>query len=128
MMARRMIRRGLLCGGSCGSAMAGAIIACKKLGIGKGKRVVVLLADSTRNYMTKFLSDNWMAKYGFEPTADEPQYKPTAALAQLARESKELENLSCADTLVKQHKKETARAFMTLFCLNPRCGLSEPPR
>jgi cystathionine beta-synthase len=109
MMARRMIRdEGLLCGGSCGSAMVGAMIACKKLGLGKDKRVVVLLADSTRNYMTKFLSDEWMQKYDFEPTADEPQYKPTAALAQLAKDSEELQDLSCADTWVQQHKNETS--------------------
>ena len=30
------------------------------------KRVVVLLADSIRNYMTKHLDDNWMTKNGFE--------------------------------------------------------------
>ena len=61
MMARRMIRdEGLLCGGSCGSAMVGAIQACKFLGLKKGQRCVVILADSTRNYMTKFLKDEWM--------------------------------------------------------------------
>ena len=109
MMARRMIRdEGLLCGGSCGSALAGAIIACKKLGIGKGKRVVVLLADSTRNYMTKFLSDQWMDRYGFAPMPDEPQYKPTSDLAQLAQDSEELRNLSCADTWVQQHRDESS--------------------
>merc|ERR1719203_798599 len=64
--SRRMIREeGLLCGGSSGSAMAGALKAIKqfhaKTGINaKGKRVVVLLPDSIRNYMTKFLSDDWM--------------------------------------------------------------------
>merc|ERR1719464_2184509 len=64
--SRRLIREeGLLCGGSSGSAMAGAMKAIKQLsaktGINvKGKRVVVLLPDSIRNYMTKFLSDDWM--------------------------------------------------------------------
>ena len=55
LMSRRLIRsEGLLCGGSAGAAMVGAIIAAKKLK--KGQRCVVLLADSVRNYMTKFLS------------------------------------------------------------------------
>ena len=55
-MARRLIREeGLLCGGSSGTAMVGAIKAIKDLGITKGQRVVVILPDSVRNYMTKFL-------------------------------------------------------------------------
>lgn len=58
-MARRLIREeGLLCGGSCGSAMAAAVRAASTLK--QGQRCVVLLPDSTRNYMTKFLSDQWM--------------------------------------------------------------------
>jgi len=65
-MARRLIRsEGLLCGGSSGSAMAGAIKAIKELGLGPQHRVVVLLADSVRNYMTKFLNDDWMKEFGF---------------------------------------------------------------
>ena len=64
LMARRLIRsEGLLCGGSCGAAMAGAVKAAKSLK--KGQRCVVLLPDSVRNYMTKFLDDGWMAKMGF---------------------------------------------------------------
>ena len=65
-MARTIIRReGILCGGSCGSAMAGAVKAIKELGITEG-RVCVLFADSTRNYMSKFLDDEWMVDKGFD--------------------------------------------------------------
>ncbi|DAZ95578.1 TPA: hypothetical protein N0F65_006064 [Lagenidium giganteum] len=64
LMARRLIREeGLLCGGSCGSAVVGAIQAARSLK--KGQRCVVLLPDSTRNYMTKFLSDDWMYEHGY---------------------------------------------------------------
>ena len=54
LMARRLIREeGLLCGGSSGTAVAAAVKAAKSLK--KGQRCVVLLPDSVRNYMTKFL-------------------------------------------------------------------------
>ncbi len=31
----------------------------------EGQRCVVLMPDSTRNYMTKFLNDQWMMENGF---------------------------------------------------------------
>jgi hypothetical protein len=33
--------------------------------IGPGKTIVVILPDSVRNYMTKFLDDRWMRENGF---------------------------------------------------------------
>lgn len=61
-MARDLIRyEGLLCGGSSGSAIVGAIRAIKKHKMNRpDKRVVVILPDSARNYMSKFVSDDWM--------------------------------------------------------------------
>jgi cystathionine beta-synthase len=57
--ARRLIREeGLLCGGSSGSVLSAAISIAK--GLPKEKRIVIILADSIRNYMTKFLNDDWM--------------------------------------------------------------------
>lgn len=70
-MARRLIREeGLLCGGSSGMAVAAAVEAAKELG--PGQRCVVILPDSVRNYMTKFLSDSWMIDNGFmeQPSLD----------------------------------------------------------
>ncbi len=65
-MARRLLRReGLLCGGSSGSAVCGALQAIRALGLAKGARVVVILPDSVRNYMTKFVDDDWMLIRGF---------------------------------------------------------------
>merc|ERR1712025_333030 len=64
--ARALIRHeGLMCGGSCGSALWGAVEYIRNNKIGKGQRVVVLLPDSTRNYMSKFLADEWMNEHGF---------------------------------------------------------------
>ncbi|MEJ1288074.1 cystathionine beta-synthase [Cricetulus griseus] len=62
--ARMLIaQEGLLCGGSSGSAMAVAVKAAQELQ--KGQRCVVILPDSVRNYMSKFLSDKWMLQKGF---------------------------------------------------------------
>jgi cystathionine beta-synthase len=59
--ARGLIRHeGLCIGGSCGSAMHGAYDYIKQAKLGKDATVVVLFADSTRNYMSKFLDDDWL--------------------------------------------------------------------
>jgi cystathionine beta-synthase len=69
-MSRRLIREeGMLVGGSAGSTMVAALKVAATLPA--GTRLVVLFADSVRNYMTKFLNDNWMVESGFlEPTPD----------------------------------------------------------
>jgi cystathionine beta-synthase len=65
-MARRLIRsEGLLCGGSSGSAVVGAIAAAKHYKLGPQQRLVVILPDSVRNYMSKFLSADWMLAHEF---------------------------------------------------------------
>ncbi|XP_037686931.1 cystathionine beta-synthase isoform X2 [Choloepus didactylus] len=62
--ARMLIaQEGLLCGGSAGSAMSVAVKAARELR--EGQRCVVILPDSVRNYMSKFLSDRWMLQKGF---------------------------------------------------------------
>lgn len=64
--ARRLIKEeGMLVGGSSGCAMAAAVRLIKELNIGAGKRVVVLLPDSVRNYITKFINNDWMYENGF---------------------------------------------------------------
>ena len=64
-MARRLIREeGLLVGGSSGAAAAGALKAAADLK--KGQNCVVILPDGLRNYMSKFLSDQWMKEKNFK--------------------------------------------------------------
>merc|ERR1719264_1582738 len=66
-MGRNVIRHeGLLIGGSCGATMAGAYRFIREHNIGAGKRVGVLFADSSRNYMSKFMDDDWLTKNGFK--------------------------------------------------------------
>jgi cystathionine beta-synthase len=53
-MSRRLIRtEGLLCGGSAGAAVVGAVKFAKQNNLGKDKTIVVIVADSLRNYITK---------------------------------------------------------------------------
>jgi cystathionine beta-synthase len=64
LVARQLIRQeGLLCGGSSGAAVWAAMQVCRELG--RGKRVVAIMPDSIRNYLTKFVDDRWMRQQGF---------------------------------------------------------------
>ena len=63
-LARRLIKEeGLLCGGSSGSAMSAALEKAKNLKA--GQKCLILLPDGVRNYLSKFLSDEWMKENGF---------------------------------------------------------------
>jgi cystathionine beta-synthase len=61
----------LLVGGSSGSTIAGALVYARKTE--PGARVLTVLPDSGRSYLSKFLDDNWMIEHGFlERTAPAP--------------------------------------------------------
>jgi cystathionine beta-synthase len=62
--ARRMAREeGLLVGGSSGTTIAGALVYARALDA--GSRLLTILPDSGRSYLSKFLDDNWMIEHGF---------------------------------------------------------------
>jgi len=62
--ARRLIREeGLLVGGSSGTAVWAALKAARELK--KGQKCLVMLPDGIRNYMSKFMDNNWMRENGF---------------------------------------------------------------
>ena len=64
-IARRLIKEeGLLCGGSCGTIVWAALEAASSLE--KGQNCLVILADGIRNYLGKFVSDQWMIENGFK--------------------------------------------------------------
>src|SRR3979411_452728 len=74
--ARRLAREeGILAGGSGGTSVYAAVQIAKRLG--PGKRVLTMIPDSGRNYLSKFYDDNWMLEHGFLerqaplPTVDE---------------------------------------------------------
>ncbi len=68
-MARRLIQEeGLLVGGSSGAAVWGLLEALKLYP--DTKKALTLLPDSIRNYLSKFVNDQWMAEHGFADEAE----------------------------------------------------------
>jgi cystathionine beta-synthase len=74
--ARRLAREeGLLVGGSSGTTAWASLQVAKRLG--PDARVLMLLPDSGRSYLSKLYDDNWMIQYGFierrapSPTVEE---------------------------------------------------------
>jgi cystathionine beta-synthase len=62
--ARRLAREeGILAGGSAGTTLYAADAVARRLG--PDKRVLMLVPDSGRNYLSKFYDDNWMLEHGF---------------------------------------------------------------
>jgi cystathionine beta-synthase len=62
--ARRLAREeGLLVGGSSGSTVWAATELARRLG--PGARILTMLPDSGRSYLSKFYDDNWMLEHGF---------------------------------------------------------------
>lgn len=73
-MARRLIaEEGFLCGGSSGGNIAVALEAAKDLK--EGQNCVVILPDNIRNYLTKFVSDNWMEARNFKDSVNVHKHK-----------------------------------------------------
>ena len=63
--ARKLIKlEGLLIGGSCGTATWAGIQAAKELG--ENQNCLVILPDSIRNYLSKFVNDEWMSEHNFQ--------------------------------------------------------------
>jgi len=67
LMTRRLVREeGIFCGGSSGTAVAGALKYLRALPDGgAGLRAVVILPDSGARYLSKVFSDDWMREHGF---------------------------------------------------------------
>jgi len=74
--ARQLAREeGLLVGGSSGSTVWGALEYARKLNNPDAK-ILTILPDSGRSYLSKFLDDNWMIEHGFlERSAPTPNVR-----------------------------------------------------
>jgi cystathionine beta-synthase len=87
--ARRLAREeGLLSGGSGGTSVYAAVQIAKRLGA--GKRVLMMIPDSGRNYLSKFYDDNWMLEHGF---IERQAPLPTVEEVLVAKHSGELPDL-----------------------------------
>jgi cystathionine beta-synthase len=84
--ARRLIaEEGLLVGGSSGSAIAAMVKGVKELGLGKGDVVVVILPDSIRSYLSKFVDDDWLAANNLLPPTPPTTSPPSPELKASSR-------------------------------------------
>jgi cystathionine beta-synthase len=62
--ARRLAREeGILAGGSGGTSVWAALEIAKRYGA--GARILTMIPDSGRNYLSKFYDDNWLLDHGF---------------------------------------------------------------
>lgn len=69
LMTRRLVREeGMFVGGSCGSAVVGAIKYAREHKLGPDDVVVVILPDSGSRYLSKVFDDDWMRENGFLAT------------------------------------------------------------
>ncbi|XP_073949982.1 cysteine synthase-like [Choristoneura fumiferana] len=109
LMARNMSKKeGILCGGSSGCAMMAAIKAAKKYNFGVGKKIVVILPDSIRNYMNKFVNDQWMEAHLF---LDPPKHTMSwwnLPVTELKLKQKLLlidEEFTCAQAVLRMNNK-----------------------
>lgn len=70
LMTRRLVREeGIFAGGSCGSAVIGAIKYAREHRLGVDDLVVVILPDSGSRYLSKVFNDDWMRENGFLESA-----------------------------------------------------------
>lgn len=68
-MGRRLqSEEGLLCGGSSGAVVHAAIELAR--GLDASKKIVVVLPDSIRNYMSKFIVDSWLEARDLKPSVN----------------------------------------------------------
>ncbi len=80
-MARRLVREeGMFVGGSCGSALSGAVRYIQQRELGADKVVVVLLPDSGSRYLSKVYDDDWLREHGM-PTWPESEDRVADLLA-----------------------------------------------
>jgi cystathionine beta-synthase len=109
---RRLAREeGMLVGGSCGMAVAAALVVARDLT--EDDVLVVLLPDGGRGYLSKIFSDSWMSSYGFLT-------RDTTATAGDVLRSKD----GSLPALVHTHPNETVRDAVEIL---HEYGVSQMP-
>lgn len=109
--ARRLIREeGLLVGGSSGSAMAACVKYIKDANLGPDDAVVVILPDSIRSYLSKFVDDDWLAANDLLPPSSPITGSSTPDLENSEPQALATQKITAND----ERTEEEARASMTL--------------
>src|ERR671934_994791 len=99
LVARRLAREeGLLVGGSGGTTVFAALEVARRFG--RDARILTLIPDTGRNYLSKFFDDNWMLEHGFVE-----RVAPTPTVEQVLR-SKRYEEADVPDLVtIASHQK-----------------------
>lgn len=111
--ARRLIREeGLLVGGSSGSAMSACMKAIKEMNLGPEDSVVVILPDSIRSYLSKFVDDDWLAANDLLPPSEPltaPPTPPTPAAEPVSENDGKPESLPILTTTETKDQSKDAK-------------------
>lgn len=93
--ARELVRQeGILCGGSCGASVAGAIKYAEM--INAPVRILAHLPDTAYRYLSKYLDDEWMRENGY--MGPEPGMGRVSDLIAM-RDAHEVVTIQCRDTI-----------------------------
>jgi cystathionine beta-synthase len=107
LMTRRLVREeGIFCGGSSGTAVAGALHYAQSKNLPDGTLMVVILPDSGARYLSKVFNDDWMRENGFlesswieNRASDVLRAKPIQGVITARRSDRMIEVIA----LMKQH-------------------------
>ena len=94
-IARRVMREeGIMCGGSAGGVLWSALEYAKKHKLTKDQRIIAFLPDTSRNYLTRFVNNEWLLEYGF---IEEEEYRRISMEDSLLPEKRYGDNLKLKD-------------------------------
>lgn len=117
--ARKLIaEEGLLVGGSSGSAIAAMTRAVRDLELGKDDVVVVILPDSIRSYLSKFVDDDWLAANNLLP----PISPPSTGSPPFSPDLKPASRQQFHDTFGKSKVRELRLKPVTTVTITTTCA------
>jgi len=96
--ARKVMElEGIMCGGSAGGILWSALHYAMEKKLDKSKTIVAFLPDTTRNYLTRFVNNEWLLGYGF---INEEEYRKLAIESRFLPEKRygdeiKLDDLPC---------------------------------
>jgi len=90
--ARKVMKmEGIMCGGSAGGVLWSALHYAKEKKLGKDKTIVVFIPDTNRNYLTRFMNDEWMLGNKF---MDEEEYRQLSMDSQFLPEKRQGDDIT----------------------------------